>query len=74
MGYSVRTDRFRYTEWRDWVSGQTIAREFYDHRTDPDETRNVAGDPNRARDVARCARQLQQLNPVVRAGWDPVLP
>ena len=21
MGYSIRTDRFRYTEWRDYKSG-----------------------------------------------------
>jgi iduronate 2-sulfatase len=74
MGYSVRTDRFRYTEWRDWASGQIIARELYDHRLDPHETRNIAGDPRRARDVAKNARQFDRLNPVVRAGWVPVLP
>jgi len=28
MGYSIRTDRFRYTEWRDWKSGATAAREL----------------------------------------------
>jgi iduronate 2-sulfatase len=74
MGYSVRTDRFRYTEWRDWKTGETIARELYDHWTDPDETRNVAGDPNRAQDVAGCAGQLNKFNPVVQPGWRPLLP
>ena len=73
MGYSVRNERFRYTEWRDWKTGETIARELYDHRADPEETRNVAGDPKRARDAARCAEQLQKLNPDVRPGWQPVL-
>jgi len=34
-GDSIRTDRWRYTEWTD---GQ---RELYDHATDPQETRNV---------------------------------
>jgi len=43
MGYSIRTDRFRYTEWRDFATGQVTARELYDHRSDPGETRNVIG-------------------------------
>ncbi|MBM3459241.1 MAG: sulfatase, partial [Armatimonadetes bacterium] len=29
MGVSVRTPRVRYTEWRDWKSGATTARELY---------------------------------------------
>jgi len=41
MGYSARTDRFRYTEWRDFKSGRVLARELYDHQTDPLETVNV---------------------------------
>jgi iduronate 2-sulfatase len=40
MGYSVRTPRVRYTEWRDWQSGRVVARELYDHRQDPGETTN----------------------------------
>ena len=44
MGYSVRTDRYRYTEWRHLESGEVVARELYDHEEDPQETRNVAGD------------------------------
>lgn len=43
MGYSIRTDRYRYVEWRDWKSGKIKARELYDHQADPGETRNVAG-------------------------------
>lgn len=41
-GYSVRTDRWRYTEWRDIGDGEVIARELYDHDNDPDETKNIA--------------------------------
>jgi iduronate 2-sulfatase len=74
MGYSVRTDRFRYTEWRDWKSGETTARELYDHRADPAETRNVALDSSRGREIARCAQQLRRFDPIVRPGWQPVLP
>jgi iduronate 2-sulfatase len=74
MGYSIRTERFRYTEWRDWKSGETVARELYDHRRDPDETRNLANDPAHRRDVADGAKQLAKFHPIVRPGWKPVLP
>lgn len=38
-GDSIRTDRWRYTEWSDG------SRELYDHSTDPAETRNLVTDP-----------------------------
>lgn len=41
IGYSIRTDRYRYTEWRDYHSGKVLAYELYDHKRDPDETANV---------------------------------
>jgi len=66
MGYSVRTDRFRYTEWRDWKTGATEARELYDHQTDPDETKNVAEDLQFTNDVKNSATLLQSLNPIVQ--------
>jgi iduronate 2-sulfatase len=65
MGYSLRTDRFRYTEWRDWKSGATAARELYDHQSDPDETRNVAADPRYADDLKKSAALLQSYQPFV---------
>lgn len=46
MGYSVRTERFRYVEWRDTAKGNEVVwRELYNHETDPDETASVADDP-----------------------------
>ncbi|MAM90185.1 MAG: iduronate sulfatase [Opitutaceae bacterium] len=42
MGYSARTERFRYTEWRDFETGAVIGRELYDHHADPLETGNGA--------------------------------
>ena len=74
MGYSVRSDRFRYTEWRDWKTGQTVARELYDHQTDPDETRNIAQQPQFVQDAQTSADLLEQFKPIVRPGWQPVLP
>ena len=40
MGYSLRSARYRYTEWRA-QGGRVIARELYDYRDDPGESMNV---------------------------------
>jgi len=66
MGYSLRTDRFRYTEWRNWKTGQTDARELYDHQSDPDETQNMVDEPRYAGDVKKSAALLLNLHPIVR--------
>lgn len=44
MGYSIRTDRYRYTAWVDrrHPESQPFAEELYDHQADPHETVNVA--------------------------------
>lgn len=44
MGYSVRTDRYRYTEWRRLGSTEITAQELYDHEKDPDENVNIVGE------------------------------
>jgi arylsulfatase A-like enzyme len=48
-GRSVRTKRWRYTEWE----GGHLGAELYDHRSDPGEHRNEAGNPKFASVVAR---------------------
>ncbi|MCH2131913.1 MAG: sulfatase [Pirellulaceae bacterium] len=42
MGYSLRTDTHRYTEWCNIRTGAVCARELYDHRSDQEETLNIA--------------------------------
>jgi uncharacterized sulfatase len=59
-GHSVRTDRWRYTEW----AGGNQGRQLYDYQTDHQESKNLADDPQHAETVA----QLQSL---VRANWPP---
>ena len=44
MGFSVRMEAVRYTEWRDWESGAVVGAELYDARGDVAETRNLVAD------------------------------
>jgi iduronate 2-sulfatase len=49
MGYTMRTDRYRYTRWVERNDhSQVVAVELYDHRSDPQENVNVAADPANA--------------------------
>lgn len=32
MGYSMRTDEYRYTKWIDFKTKETVATELYNHR------------------------------------------
>ncbi|MBI4603555.1 MAG: sulfatase, partial [Planctomycetes bacterium] len=52
MGRSVRTERYRYTEWGDGEA------ELYDHDADPREHRNLARDPAHAATAAEMRRLL----------------
>jgi iduronate 2-sulfatase len=46
MGYSMRTDRYRFTRWVDRDDHAKVdAVELYDHDADPQENTNIAGDP-----------------------------
>jgi iduronate 2-sulfatase len=60
MGHSMRTARYRYTEWRNYKDGAVIARELYDHQIDPRETKNVAAATEHAELVKTLAEQLKK--------------
>jgi iduronate 2-sulfatase len=64
MGYSVRTARVRYTEWRDWKTGQVTARELYDHQDDSAELSNVVDSPALAPEQAEAERLLLKQFPL----------
>jgi iduronate 2-sulfatase len=79
-GYSLRTARWRYTEW----DGGTHGRELYDHDTDPRELTNLASLNAHTKMLADLSRQLQSavvatfpvsgVRPEVKEGlWSPQL-
>lgn len=75
MGYTIRTDQYRYTEWPafsyapdykpDWTKNFGI--ELYDHFADPEENYNHAFD-------AKYATIKQQLSDKLHAGWRAARP
>lgn len=67
-GRSIRTERWRYTEWRAIKSGKILARELYDHENDPHETRNLAGEDRFKEQIAPLARALAERFPKAAAG------
>jgi len=68
MGYSMRTDRWRFNRWvRQTDPGEVVALELYDHTADPQEDANVAGDPAHAELIRRLTVELQ-------AGWQAAAP
>ena len=74
MGYTMRTDEYRYTEWigydlptftADW--SKVYARELYIYSSDPNEDVNVA-------EVAAFKDLSQALSKQLREGWRKALP
>jgi uncharacterized sulfatase len=55
-GHSVRTERWRYTEWDDGAKGAQL----YDYQTDPEEKVNLAQDSKYAQTVAGLKQLLKQ--------------
>jgi arylsulfatase A-like enzyme len=80
FGHSLRTPRYRYTEWGEGEKG----RELYDHSNDPKELTNLADKPDHATTVAELSKQLREIVPTtlppsgqmpeIKEGmWQPLL-
>jgi iduronate 2-sulfatase len=61
FGQSVRTERWRFTQWSDGSS------EMYDHDGDPEETRDVSKRPEHAGIIAEMKTLLRSLPPWPKA-------
>jgi arylsulfatase A-like enzyme len=66
MGYSMRTDRYRLTEWL-VPRTEFRAYELYDHCSDPDENTNLAVD-------AEYGPLVDELKKKLHAGWKAAVP
>ena len=65
MGRSIRTERWRYTDWEEGARGE----ELYDHYADPMEFNNLAIDPDtEAQDV------IARLRPLLAAKASGTIP
>jgi iduronate 2-sulfatase len=67
MGYSMRTDQYRYTEWLDQKSGDVKFRELYDLKNDPLCKESIVDKPESAKLVAKLHEQM-------KAGWKGAKP
>ncbi len=68
MGCSIRTHRYRFTEWGEGKHGV----ELYDHQSDPNEFHNLAVDPDAATTAV-----IDRLRPLLRSkasGKTPTVP
>ena len=62
MGYSLRTDRYRYTRWQQRDTRQTVAQELYDHQDGVLVTENLA-------EQSGYTRVVQELDSLLDIRW-----
>ena len=67
MGYAMRTDRYRYVEWKNMKNGDVVSRELFDHQADPQENTNVA-------EVSGNKDVVSKLSQKLNKGWRAALP
>ncbi len=60
MGYTIRSGKWRYTEWIDKPTGQIKARELYDHSKSPIATVNLANNPEYAPIVDKLSKLIDK--------------
>ena len=63
FGYTVRTERWRYTEWNEGQAGN----ELYDHEADVRELNNLAAQPE-------YAEQIEELSKLLRSAVQTTFP
>ncbi|MBI4663855.1 MAG: sulfatase [Verrucomicrobia bacterium] len=66
MGYSIRTDHYRFVEWA-VPKKNFVEYELYDHLADPKENVNLAKQ-------AQHAETVKELAAMLKSGWQAALP
>jgi iduronate 2-sulfatase len=64
MGYSVRSDRYRYTRWIAG-NGEVKQEELYDYQIDPGESLSIHAEPS-------AAASLAEMREIFEGGWQAV--
>ncbi len=67
MGYSMKVDNYRYIEWREKSTDEVKVCELYDHKNDPLENNNIAGE-KKSKDV------IERLSKMLAEGYKNNLP
>jgi len=67
MGYSMRTDQYRYTEWQDQKSGEVKFKELYDLKNDPLCKESIVFKPEHE-------KLIGELHEMMKAGWQKARP
>ena len=67
MGYSMRTEQYRFTQWQRKDNDTVEFTELYDHNVDPNENINIANESGNAALVQSLQKQLQN-------GWQQAVP
>jgi arylsulfatase A-like enzyme len=68
FGYSMRTDRYRFTYWMDNRHPEKpLAIELYDHQNDPNENINIAMQPSESKLIKQLTKQWKE-------GWQKAKP
>lgn len=65
MEYAIRTERYRYVEWYNWLKdekrkGDSLHKELFDHTTDPQENINLANELEYKETVEVISQQLNK--------------
>lgn len=64
-GKTIRTERYRYVEWRAPKTKTRVGQELYDHKADPLETTNIASGNSEL---------CRELSKMLHLGWEKALP
>lgn len=60
MGYTVQTERYRYTEWIKESTGEFLACDLFDHKEDPHENQNISNLPENNELMNKLSKMLNK--------------